>query len=172
MPLKKREDISIGWIGTPFTSKYLLDILPALEYINLKYDIKIIGIGFDDSLLHEKKLYKVFHGKKIQVKYLNNLDIGLMPLHKEPFEKGKCGYKLIQYMACKLPTVASPVGANKEIISHGINGFLAKDLKDWKKYLSLLIEDSLLREKMGKEGYKRMKQKYSLQVQAPLLSQI
>ncbi len=63
------------------------------------------------------------------------MDIGIMPLPDSPFERGKTGYKLIQYMACGLPVVASPVGANRTIVADEINGFLAKAKAEWRHVL-------------------------------------
>ena len=75
-----------------------------------------------------------------------------MPLLNNPWEQGKCGFKLIQYMACEKPVIGSPVGVNCEIIKHGINGFLAKNISDWKKYLLVLKKSKILRGKMRKSG--------------------
>ena len=89
-----------------------------------------------------------------------------MPLRDKPFENGKCGYKLIQYMACRLPVVASPVGVNTEIVNHGQNGYLAKTTDEWKTTLSTLILDKKLRIKMGLKGYEKVSNLYSLRSQA------
>ena len=92
-----------------------------------------------------------------------------MPLVDSRWERGKCGYKLIQFMACGLPVVASPVGVNGQIVSHGVNGFLAQDLHEWEEALRRLLSDKNLRRRMGAKGRKRVKAWYSLQVQSPRL---
>jgi glycosyltransferase involved in cell wall biosynthesis len=75
-----------------------------------------------------------------------------MPLPDDEWAKGKCGLKILQYMAMGIPCVASPVGVNTEIIQDGVNGFLAKDEKEWIEKLTLLIENPELRQKLGKAG--------------------
>jgi glycosyltransferase involved in cell wall biosynthesis len=93
-----------------------------------------------------------------------------MPLPDEPWARGKCGYKLIQYMACGLPVVASPVGVNAEIVEEGVNGFLARDMADWAAALRRLVSDPALRAAMGQEGRAKIEREYSLQVQGPRLA--
>ncbi len=100
------------------------------------------------------------------------LDVGIMPLVDAPFERGKCGYKLIQYMACGLPVVASPVGVNRQIVEHGVNGFLAETPEQWATALRTLCADPALRARMGAAGRRKVEQHYSLQVTAPRLVQI
>jgi glycosyltransferase involved in cell wall biosynthesis len=99
-------------------------------------------------------------------------DIGIMPLKDSPWERGKCGYKLIQYMACGLPVVASPVGVNVQIVRDGENGFLADGLQDWEIKLSQLLENSPLRSSMGNAGRARVEQEYCVQRVAPRLAQM
>ena len=85
-----------------------------------------------------------------------------MPLPNNPWERGKCGLKLLQYMAAGLPVVASRVGINNEIVNHGKNGFLAHSQKDWIKYLKRLKNNPVLRKKMGEESLNIVKKNYSL----------
>jgi len=92
-----------------------------------------------------------------------------MPLPDEPFERGKCGYKLIQYMACGKPVVASPVGVNSVIVCDGVEGFLASAHSQWCAALRNLCDDPSLRRRMGLAGRKRVEAEYSLQVSAPRL---
>ena len=93
---------------------------------------------------------------------LQDIDIGIMPLSNNRWTKGKCGYKLIQYMASFKPVIASPIGINKEIVKHGENGYLASTFKDWEKYLRILINSKSLRHSMGIKGRKIVEKKYSL----------
>ena len=84
-----------------------------------------------------------------------------MPLYDSEWEKGKCGFKLIQYMSLAKPVVASPVGANIGIVIHGENGYLAKNTDEWRSYLAMLIRDRTLREQMGKRSHELVESKFS-----------
>jgi len=107
-----------------------------------------------------------------EVAEIQQFDIGIMPLPDEPFERGKCGYKLIQYMACGKPVVASPVGANTSIVRDGIEGFLASTDAEWMQLLGILCDDNALRQRMGAAGRVRVEAEYSLQVAAPHLERL
>ncbi len=100
------------------------------------------------------------------------LDIGIMPLNDDEFQRGKCGAKLLQYMAAGIPVIASPVGVNREIVRHGITGFLAKSEAEWYNALSTLIQDHDLRHRMGSEGRLHCEKNYSLQGWFPELLNI
>src|SRR3954453_17573906 len=80
------------------------------------------------------------------------LDLGIMPLSDDAFQKGKCGLKLLQYMAAGLPTVASPVGVNAEIVQNGITGLLAQTGSDWHQALADLVGDEQKRAASGQAG--------------------
>jgi len=107
-----------------------------------------------------------------EVAQVQGMDIGIMPLLDRPFERGKSGYKLIQYMACGLPVVASPVGVNSDIVRIGENGFLASDPEQWSTSLQALIEDPGLRSRLGQAGRARVEMDYSLASQAPRLVEV
>ena len=161
--------VTVGWIGTPFTAKFLSHISEALQAVVNKYGVNIVVVGAKpqqwDGLPVEVRPWQ----ENTEVAEIQDFDIGLMPLPDEPYERGKCGYKLIQYMACGKPVVASPVGANTEIVRHGENGFLATTTDEWIDALSRLIEDPNLRFRMGQAGRSLVERDYSLQVQAPRL---
>ena len=95
-----------------------------------------------------------------------------MPLPDGPWEKGKCGYKLIQYMACGIPVIASPVGVNFDIVGMSQCGLLADNVAEWETTLAQLLESSALRQQLGRAGRQAVEDKYSLQVQAPILAGI
>ena len=90
----------------------------------------------------------------------------------DPWTRGKCGYKLIQYMACGLPVVASPVGVNCEIVEHGRNGYLAANEAEWLRALGQLRSEPQLSEEFGRVGRKRVESVYSLEVTAPRLADL
>ena len=102
-----------------------------------------------------------------EVSLIQTFDIGIMPLTDTPWARGKCGYKLIQYMACGLPVIASPVGVNSDIVEHGVNGFLADTEEEWAQAISTLLSDRELRHRMGAAGRKKVEAEYSLQVWGP-----
>jgi hypothetical protein len=106
------------------------------------------------------------------VEDLQSFDIGLMPLVDDPWSWGKCGLKIVQYQGVGLPVVCTPVGVNRDLVEDGVTGFWAKTPVEWEKKLSLLIEDVLLREKLGKEGRKRVLEGYTVQSCAPRLFSI
>jgi len=90
-----------------------------------------------------------------------------MPLADDEWAKGKCGLKVLQYMACGVPVVASPVGVNKEIIRDGENGFLAATDNEWLGKLSLLARDEELRRKLGQKGRETVENHFSLKRWSP-----
>ncbi len=98
-----------------------------------------------------------------------HLDIGIMPLVNDAFQKGKCGLKLLQYMAAGLPTVASPVGVNAEILLPGATGLWATTELEWHRALEILIRKAELRAALGRAGRKRCEEHYSIRRWLPVL---
>ena len=93
---------------------------------------------------------------------LSSFAIGIMPLTDTLWTRGKCGYKILQYMAAEVPVVASAVGANNDIVTHGENGLLAKTADDWVQNLSMLLQNPDLRRTLTARGRRLVEQKYSL----------
>jgi glycosyltransferase involved in cell wall biosynthesis len=110
--------------------------------------------------------------KDSEIVHIQSFDVGIMPLLEGPFERGKCGYKLVQYMACGLPVIASPVGVNSRIVEQGKSGFLASSTAEWLEALVMLSQNANMRSDLGKAGRKKVEQEYSLQVTAPRLFKI
>ena len=170
--VKERENekpLRIGWIGTPATAKFLSTIAETLMKIVNRFGVRIVALGANPQQFQGLPVEVRPWQENTEVAEIQDFDIGLMPLPDEPYERGKCGYKLIQYMACGKPVVASPVGMNTEIVRHGENGFLATTTEQWIDALSRLIEDPNLRFRMGQEGRSMVEVEYSLQIQAPRL---
>jgi glycosyltransferase involved in cell wall biosynthesis len=97
------------------------------------------------------------------------MDVGIMPLADESFERGKCGYKLIQYMAGGIPVVASPIGVNINIVEPQVNGYLAVSKEDWLSALRSLRDSPEKRAIMGWAAHQKAEKLYNLQVTAPIL---
>lgn len=162
--------VVVGWIGSPSTAGYLQKVSPAAARLKDMYDVHFVAIGARPDQVAGTPFEAILWTESTEVEELQRLDIGIMPLDDGPWEQGKCGYKLIQYMACQHPVVASPVGVNNQIVEHGQNGFLAQDGKDWEMRLAQLIEDRDLRRSFGRRGRRDVERTYSLQVQIERLS--
>lgn len=155
---------TIVWIGSPSTQKYLL----ILENVFLKvnkispFTLKIIGGGLQFSNKDLKVEY-IPWSSKTENKELSEATLGIMPLDYSYWEKGKCGFKLIQYLASGIPVVASGLPANKEIVEEGINGFVVNSEQEWIDKLVFLLENIQTKE-MGLSGRKRIESNYSYQI--------
>ena len=103
---------------------------------------------------------------------IHQMDIGIMPLIDGPWEKGKCGYKLIQYMACSVPVIASPVGINVDIVQKSDSGLLADSVITWQNSLIQLLDSPEDRLKYGLAGRKAVVILYSSEIQAPVMKNI
>ncbi|MEK7642976.1 MAG: glycosyltransferase family 4 protein [Patescibacteria group bacterium] len=90
------------------------------------------------------------------------IDIGLMPLVDTPFNRAKCAFKAIEYMACGIPTVASDVGESRHVIDHGVNGFVAGDAEEFTEVLARLVEDRALRSSMSVRARQKVEDAFSL----------
>jgi glycosyltransferase involved in cell wall biosynthesis len=165
----------IGWVGSPATEHYMLDIRQVLEQVCAAHHARLLLVGARtetagqfDGITPEV----VPWSEASEAAMIARMDIGIMPLLDSPWERGKCGYKIIQYMACGLPVVASPVGANVDIVRHGENGFLAADDAAWRDALERLIASPSMRARMGHAGRARVEAEYSLVAQVPRLADI
>jgi glycosyltransferase involved in cell wall biosynthesis len=161
----------IGWIGSPSTWTNVRPLLPVLREIagNGQARVRAIGAGTQAEGDRFYGLELVEWTEATEVAEVQNMDIGIMPLLDLPFQRGKSGYKLIQYMACGLPTIASPIGVNSEIMIEGETGFLATSADEWRASLRQLIDDAELRRRMGAAGRRRAEAEYSLATQGPRL---
>ncbi len=165
-----RNGIIIGWLGSRGTLHYLKNLLPVFEDIGKKFpsvQLKIVCNDFFD--VSSMGVIKKEWSEADEVDDLRSFDIGLGPLTDDVWTRGKCGLKLIQYLAVGVPVICSPVGANKEIVIDGEVGLWASDRRAWIDKLSLLIDKPELRKKMGEKGRERIKKQYSLQAMGPKL---
>ena len=168
-PGPEGEPLVLGWIGSPATAHYLQSVAPVVARLQARHGFRAIAVGARADQVVGTPFEPVAWSEAQEASLVAGFDIGIMPLPDEPWARGKCGYKLIQYMACAVPVVASPVGVNREIVQPGICGELAADSDAWETALSKLIADPELRDRMGSEGRKRVEAWYSLQAQAPRL---
>jgi glycosyltransferase involved in cell wall biosynthesis len=162
----------IVWIGSPSTLQYLHLLQQPLAELSRRHEfiLRVIGGGpvkFDG--IHVEALP---WSESTEVDNLAACDVGVMPLLDSPWEQGKCGYKLIQYMACGLPVVASRVGVNSDIVQAGSNGFLATTNDEWVAALDALLQDRSLRMTMGRTGRQTVERSYCIQKTGPKLTRL
>ena len=168
-----KRKVVIGWIGTSSTSAYLLDLLGVFKRLSERHkNIEFRIVGGDEGLKLGIAVNRMEWSLASETRELQGFDIGIMPMPDNNWTKGKCAFKIIQYMAVGIPSVASPVGMSADIINDGQNGFLASTEAEWIDRLSRLIDSPGLRETMGKEGRHIAEEAYSLKVNAPKLLKI
>lgn len=177
MPLVKTQDKQkvIGWIGSPSTQKYIIDIKKALSTVCERHSARLLLVGATQDIIKQLpdiQVDVVPWSEENEAQLIQQMDIGIMPLSDGPWEKGKCGYKLIQYMACGVPVVASPVGVNSNIIDDNKCGYLAENEEKWVNSLDALLSSTEHRTTFGKAGRNAVEETYSLQVQVPILAHI
>jgi glycosyltransferase involved in cell wall biosynthesis len=160
----------VGWIGTPQTSRYLKPLLPVFESLKKELSVRFVAIGANSEDFEDTPVETWPWSEGSEVEFVQQFDVGIMPLLDSPWERGKCGYKLIQYMACGVPVVASPVGVNLEIVDTGKNGLFAESVEEWEQALRQLIQaEPSERKRMGEAGRSQVEGWYSLQAQGPRL---
>lgn len=163
------EYLTIGWIGSSSTYPLLQDLAPVLTTILKKYNARLLIVGAKGEGFSGLPVEWLEWSEDTEVHLIQRMSIGIMPLRNTPFCLGKCGYKLIQYMACARPVIASPVGVNSQIVNNGVNGFLAENAQQWHEAFEQLLSDAQLRQKMGRQGRLLVEQKYCTQITAPVL---
>lgn len=169
---KRSTDFTVGWIGSPSTAAYLRNVQPALAQFFARAAGQLVLVGSGPIDLPGVPVHVRSWSESTEVDELSDFDLGIMPLPDTPWTRGKCGFKLIQYMAVSLPVVASPVGVNAILVDHGVNGFLATSTVDWVTALTVLAGDRTLRGSMGQAGREKVARQYNLRSVAPKLARM
>lgn len=162
-PADRTGAIRIGWTGSHSTLKYLKEIEPVIRKLTTEYShVTFMVIADRAPDLKIDKLKFIHWNATTEIADLMQFDIGIMPLPDDEWTLGKCGFKLLQYMALEIPAVASPVGANLDIIKQDETGFLCATPEEWYIALKKLIDNSDLRLQLGKRGRKLVEARYSV----------
>lgn len=168
-----RDVVTIGWLGSPTTEKYLGQIAPVLRSILLDYPqarLKVIGGG--DFTVADCSVEHQSWSLESEEEGLQSFDIGIMPLPQEDWSLGKSGGKARTYMASGLPAVCTAIGYNCELIDDGKTGLLVESLGDWECALRDLIEQPQLRETLGKAARSHINEHFSVAGQAGKLASV
>lgn len=157
----------IGWTGSHSTLSYLAALLPVLKKLKQQKRFRLLVICDRKPTFDDIDFSFLPWNASTEISDLCQLDIGLMPLTPDAWSEGKCGFKIIQYMALGIAAVASPVGVNKDIVDHGSNGFLCETEEEWLHGLALLLDDAEKRKVFGEQGRQKIVQQYSVSANAP-----
>jgi glycosyltransferase involved in cell wall biosynthesis len=163
----ERKPVTFGWMGSRSTLRYLVD----LEELVLKAPDKeeiVFKIIADRSLKTgaQNVIFEKWTATKEKSQLLS-FDVGVMPLKDDVWSRGKCGLKLIQYMASGLPSISHPIGASEEIITDGVNGILRSDVDGWRDAVEKLSKDVGGRTRMGRAARDVVEERYSLKIWGP-----
>jgi len=159
---KPKKKPIIGWTGTHSTSQYLQLIDQVMIELRNEIHFEWVIVSNEPVELKFPDVKFIKWDKKSEIRQLLQFDIGIMPLENSEWEKGKCGFKIIQYLSLGMPAVASPVGINKTIIEDDVNGFLANTPEEWKNFLKRLLLAPELRRKLGKAGRQKIIDQFSV----------
>ena len=154
---------TIAWIGSPENLVYLEMIRPALARLTIRHPmLRMRVICSQFPLWSDVNIEPVVWSSATEAHSLATAHIGIMPLSDDEWTRGKCAFKLLQYMAAALPCVASPVGANTEAVIDGVTGFHARTMQDWQRSLELLIESPEMRARLGANGRAHVESRYAM----------
>ncbi len=167
-PTRVTPPFRVGWIGTPKNTQYLDLVVPALNALGQERAVELVTIG--SRPVPGLAVPQVAHewSEAEEAALLGTIDVGVMPLIDSPYERGKCGYKLIQYMAAGRPVVASPVGVNSDMVTPEV-GRLAATSNEWLAALRSLADDPDGRARAGAAARRLVEERYSVDAVAPEL---
>ncbi len=155
----------VGWIGSPSTTPHLnaAECLGDLEHVTLR------TVGADAARLPWKNADTIPWRRETEVAALRSFSVGIMPLAKDEWTRGKCALKALQYMACEVPCVATPYGAVLDIIADNVNGLFADTPEEWHAAIEWLRDESA-HKKLADAGRATVEQHFSLKLAAPKLA--
>ena len=155
----------VGWTGMSGNYRYLADIRSALSrFLRHAPDARLRIVADappPDWGLPADSVEFVQWSEASEAVAVQSMNVGIMPLSDDEWTRGKCGFKAIQYMACGLPIVASPVGANVELLRDGSVGLAASSEEQWLDALIFLYEQRGEARSIGTRGRARFLERYS-----------
>jgi glycosyltransferase involved in cell wall biosynthesis len=160
---------TVGWIGSPSTAPYLSELAAPLTIIGQESSVRFVVVGGKAPLVPNVTVVELDWNEDTELALICSFDVGVMPLPDDDWARGKCAFKLIQYMACGLPVIASPVGANVALVNSRC-GLMASTPFEWANALRTLRDHPEMRKGMGRAGRERVVSHYSLQQNLPILA--
>ncbi len=163
----QRQGVQLVWVGSSSTLQGLEQVRPLLETIGEQVpgaELKIVCDRFP-SFQRLPVVPVAWHGDT-EAAEIASADVGISWVPEDDWSRGKCGLKILQYMAAGLPVVANPVGVHREMVRHGQTGFLVTSEAEWVDALRRLAADPALRQRMGQAGRAHLERHYSVKAGA------
>jgi glycosyltransferase involved in cell wall biosynthesis len=159
----------VGWLGTGWNLPYLEALKESFFELARRFQNCFVLKVVSNRALDWSADWIVNKEWRLEqeARDVASFDIGIMPLPEDPWSELKCGYKALLYMAMGKPVVVSPVGVNSEIVRHGINGYHASNSTEWTQHLSALLQDALLRARLGSMGRQLVADEYCIRAVLP-----
>lgn len=171
----QNKPFTIGWTGSGGNIEFLYSIEKALSAFLEKYNGKILIVGDREPKFQViKSKYVDFRpwSPRTEASFLREMDVGLMPLPDNEWMRGKCSFKMLQYMSTAIPVVVSPIGMNIEVLNHGLIGYAAESHDDWFDALTMLYQNQQLASEMGETGRRIIIENYSRRVVSEKIANI
>lgn len=159
---------NVGWIGSPSSIRCLTVLSEPLAKLAQEGPVRLSVVGGLAPPIPGVEVVNIPWSEATEVAEICTFDAGVMPLEDEPWTRGKCAFKLIQYMACAVPVVGSPVGANSEVVTPAC-GFLAATAEEWLTALRYIRDNPQASDRLGAEGRERVVRNYSLTSQLDVI---
>ncbi len=159
-PEMRNPTVTIGWMGAACNLFFLPPIFEALGPLPQGTRLLVVS-DKPPPPLHPAMVYEKWTPER-ELEQLQSMDVGLMPLTDGEYTRGKCGFKLLQYLATGAAAVASPVGFNREIVDHGKTGLFASSPGDWAEAVGRLARDPALRSIFSERGRRMVEERFSL----------
>jgi glycosyltransferase involved in cell wall biosynthesis len=169
-PDEHSDQVVIGWMGTAGNFPFLERVVPALRAVlheRRGARVRIVSNADFAPLSGVERVEQIRWSAAREVELLQSFDVGLMPLVDGPLARGKCAFKMVQYLAVGAPAVVSAVGANVEVMEGTRAGYLLDDFQDWRDALLKLVDDAELRAELGDAGRRRAVDAYSVKSVLP-----
>ncbi|MFN2389299.1 MAG: glycosyltransferase family 4 protein [Actinomycetota bacterium] len=166
----------VGWTGISTNFRFLQQIEEPLQrFVAGVEDAELLVVADRPPTLRgipPEKVRFIPWSPRVEAEAVARMDVGIMPLADDEWSRGKGSFKMLQYMSCGLPVIASPVGMNASVLAHDEVGFPAAGLDDWTDALTALHADRELGRQMGRRGRAVVERSFSLAVIAPRLAGI
>lgn len=161
--------LTIGWIGSPSTAFYLNELIDPLSNLGLESSVRFVVVGGKAPVIPNVNVVEVDWSESTELDLIKSFDVGVMPLPDNEWARGKCAFKLIQYMACGIPVIASPIGANVELVTKEC-GLMASTSFEWLNAFRKMRDHLEMRNAMALACRERVVSKYSLHNNLPILA--